>query len=400
MKDRKKVKPKRPIFHMGRLTVRAIRGPDEQGRYYWRTFRYENKQEIKRTIPGWHLQKDAEDLAADMRAGADAPCREDIRIVTDLLEFWLGAQLERADTDLAAGSKRIWKLACRHLNDTIGEVMLTALDVTTVDRHQNTRRANGAAVTTVRNELNVLNMAWKWGQQLGACPFRALPRTKPLKDQPVYCDYVPTALEFAKVLHQLEVLLAPTPRRPMRAWPVMFLRLQFAMGPRPGEVASLTWSDVTVNARANTALVVLGVHEGARKTGRREFPLDGEVVTHLREWKLRCTGERLFPVSRQTALDSIGSRHLHEACARAGVQRFTLKGLRALLANYFARNQDKVDVGTGASLLGHSPTTMWKYYRKVSDEDKRRVSKVLRLGQVATVGQLLELLPGGDDEPE
>lgn len=396
MRDRSK--PALPKFHMGRLTVRAIRGPDEHGRYYWRTYRYEGGKEIKKAIPGWHLQQHAEDLAAEMRGGADAPNRDDIRTVGDLLEYWIGEQ--EAREKLAAGSKRVWKLACRHLKETIGDVALTALDVTTIDKHQNLRfRTDRAAVTVVRNELSVLSMAWVWGQQLGACPIRKLPRAKPLKDKPVYCDRVPTALEFAKVLHELERELKPSPARPFRDWPVMFLRLEFATGARPGEIGALEWGDVQINARSNSAVITLGRHEGAQKTGAREFPLEGDIVSQLRAWKLRSTGERVFPVSRRTCLSVVGERKLRAACERVRVPRFTLKGLRTLMANYFARNQKDVDVGTAAALMGHSPATMWKFYREVSAEDKRRVSKVLRLGAVPTVGQLLILNgDGGDDE--
>lgn len=383
MKDQKK--PVRPVFHMGRVTVRAIRGPDEHGRFYWRTFRYEGGKEHKRAL-GWLSRADAEDAAEEVRKRTTTSVRDDVRNITDLMECWMGAQEDR--TDLKPKTLNALRYSCGHVKDTIGEVPVGGLDLTTVERYRNIRQREGAAASTIRHELGALRMAWGWGQELGACPARKVPRV-PVKGGAVYCDYTPTAVEVAKVLAKLEERLQPTRGRPLRDWPLVYLLLEYAMGARAGEIAALEWADIELEEK--DGIVHLGRHEGNSKTGPRDFPIEGTVVTRLRAWRLRARGDRVFPVAIESAIDRLDRAHLPAACAAAGVPRFTLKGFRKLLVDTFARSKGKVDPATAASLMGHSPTTMWEYYRKVNDADRRSAVKAMRLGAVPQIGRVISM---------
>ena len=122
------------------------------------------------------------------------------------------------------------------------------------------------------------------------------------------------------------------------------------------------------------------------KTGPRTFPIiDVELMERIKD-RLDGSDEHLLvfrPKHRKQALRS----RLTRACVKTGVEHFTPHGLRRLVVDTMARSG--VDVGTAACLTGHSPTVMLKFYRQVSNEDKRAGVMKAQLGNLPS-GEILE----------
>ena len=110
--------------------------------------------------------------------------------------------------------------------------------------------------------------------------------------------------------------------------------------------------------------------------------------------RLDGSDEYLLEFSVKGRTTEIHSR-LKRACKAAGIAPFTPHGLRRLVVDTMARNG--VDAGTAASLTGHSPVVMLRFYRQVTDEDRARAVEVSGLGDLPA-GELIEG-NWNDDEP-
>ncbi len=73
-------------------------------------------------------------------------------------------------------------------------------------------------------------------------------------------------------------------------------------------------------------------------------------------------------------------RRKRPCCKEANVSRFSPQGLRRMVVNRLMRA--KVDPGTAAQrpLTGHSVQVMLRYYRTVTDEDRRAAVEAAKLG--------------------
>lgn len=96
---------------------------------------------------------------------------------------------------------------------------------------------------------------------------------------------------------------------------------------------------------------------------------------------------RILDLPRKSASQVVRDR-LRRACKAASVPVFTPHGLRRLVVDRMARGG--VDVATAASLTGHSVEVMLRYYRQVSDEDRRRAVLAAGLGQFPSGGEVIE----------
>jgi integrase len=86
------------------------------------------------------------------------------------------------------------------------------------------------------------------------------------------------------------------------------------------------------------------------------------------------------------------SKYLGRACERAGVRAFSPHALRRAAVDTFA--SEGVDIGTAASILGHSPKVVSEHYRVASTKDRRKAVALARLGCVPE-GKVLEFERGG-----
>jgi integrase len=160
--------------------------------------------------------------------------------------------------------------------------------------------------------------------------------------------------EYARILD------AATP--PFR----IFLRVLYASGARPGEVAAIT----AENLDADAGLVRLADHKTAYKGFRRVIYLTPEAVALLLSERERCRSGPLLRNNRGEAWteNAIGIA-MRRTRARAGIPHAIAYGLRHSFATDALANG--VPDAQVAELLGHSGTAMLhKHYAHLGAKAK------------------------------
>ena len=131
-------------------------------------------------------------------------------------------------------------------------------------------------------------------------------------------------------------------------------------GLRQGELLGLQWSDVDWQARqvyVRRSWSGGRMYEPKTKTSRRRVPIPDELLTPLREWRLRCPKGALdlvFPNGdgKPQNPSNLLRRGFFPALRRAGLRRIRFHDLRHTYASLLiARNVNPKIVST---LLGHS----------------------------------------------
>ena len=191
--------------------------------------------------------------------------------------------------------------AARHLVAWLRDVLPARTDRLTVERYRDDRLREGASARLVVQEFKVLRMAWKWGQECGLVPDRALPRAKVQVDRTHFVanHRTPTEDEVARVLEHLQGDYR------------LAVELMATTGARVGEVCSLRGRDFDP---ATGDLTLRG------KTGARAYPLPQHVAEKLRG---RARGDvPLLQLAKRAPTECVRS-HLTRACRAASVERFT-----------------------------------------------------------------------------
>jgi len=356
------------------VNVRAIRGPkpDDRQVWYWQAQR--SVDGTRETLwSGWATRAEATRIVIDLVAlsatkpppvapALELPQVTQLATVCDLLETWVGnLQARFGAGDITKYGLRNAKSDGRHLKEHLGDLLVPRLRKADLEAYRNARLHEGAASSTVHRELKALRAAWKWARSDGYVPDRDLPKVR-VKVTPVRDKYNPTPEEVWRVVDQLS------------GWAKFVGGLQAATGARVGEIARLTWDDIH---ESSSYLVLRG------KTGKRLFPITDKVAEVL-AWGDR-DAHYAHGTTESMVLGHFSSRELVNACAAAGVQRFSSHGFRRAAVDRLQRAG--IDIKTAADLLGHSPETMLKYYREVSSEDRRSAATVLsRLGSPREAG--------------
>ncbi len=364
--------PKRPRSRgIAGLRLNVVRGPhrDDARRWYWRVI--DNRGGRRETLwSGWAYEREAEAQLAQLAAtGGQRPDEqtpdETVEAVRDLLEVWV-AHLEDERPDLAPRSLRTYRDSARRIIALLGDVLLDRLDVAATESWAAEARRRWSP-STVSQDSTTLAAAWAWGRRRGICPVRDLPAVRVAI--PRKLKRTPTEGELAAALARVRL-----------PWARLLLRLQWATGARIGELAALRWDHVDWH---RGEIIVDG------KTGPRYVPVAGEVLEELRRWREECGAdrERVMPVTEGTARTNVQPA-LDEACAAAGVTRWTTHAIRRAVVDRLARSG--VEIATAADILGHSPAQMWASYRQVSAEDRRAAVARARLG-VLPAGQVIDL---------
>lgn len=370
---------------MGFLRARAVRprgvrGPQD-GRWYWRA------QLRRRDVwTGWANPQElvtalAKLLVEGVPEEKEDSALDDIKSVQDLVDCWFDtAVAERAD--LSPRTVECYREGCQRIRSGLGDHQVERLGRAALDQWVTGRQRQNNATTTISADLGTLQQAWRWGRQVGACPDRDLAAPR-LKASPK-ARYTPKLSDVAAVVRVLEA--GPSP------WVAVLLRLAAATGARVGELASLTWDRVDLEA---------GLIELQGKTGARIVPLRSDLISLLSS--LDQSTSTVLGVSTLTARHPGG--YLAPACEAAGVRYFTMHGLRRLAVDRLARAG--IDIGTAAAILGHTPEIMLAKYRQVGlDERRRAVAALDRLprGEVVSLPQAVGGFGGhrprsqGDDD--
>lgn len=346
---------------VGGVRMRAVRGPDEEGRWYWRAEVYAAGS--SRTVwTGWATKPVAERTVAELvaRDRLDQPSRApEIGTVHELLGYFRASQEGRADLSPRTVSAR--RACIRHLDAGIGDVRLEALDRSTLERYRDRRLRStstglGAAPRTVRLELEVLGQAWQWGREQEIVPARDFPSVS-IRITDRREKYTPSRGDVAAVVAELD------------GWTRLAVHLLYATGCRPGELAQARWKDVDFERGL--------LHFPAGKTGPRSVPLLPVVLEALSAHGLGAPERRILGRSEGTIKRAVAYA-IDAACASTGIRRFTPYGMRRLMVDTLAGAG--VDVGTAAQITGHTPEVMLRAYRQVSPDDRTRAARLARLG--------------------
>lgn len=350
-------------FTAGRFHVRAERGPDDEGRFYWRYVEYRNGAAHNATL-GWFTRDVAEEQMA-----AKVVAREDIvtkrpamgalpSTIGALMECWVFAEEKRGD--IKDQTKKVTWHYARKVTDVLAPIRLVDVSFAVLEHYRDTRVATGAATNCVRAEIGILRRAWEWGRERQYCPDVGLRRPL-LKVRSKRPKLTPT-------LEQAELILAQLDQG---RWPFLAVLLLTQTGMRMGEIAELRWSDLDARNRVLTTPV-------SSKTGARQVPISDETTSLL---LLRRGGARperhILGVAANTARTSLSQRYLPLACEAAGVPTFIPHAFRRLAVSELYDSGS--DPAINSALLGHSAQTAARYYRNVSLAKKQRAAAVAGL---------------------
>lgn len=394
---RSKADASRKPIAAGSYRAYAVRGPDPDDRSYWVAKWWADGPEgrFRDTMAlGWLHRHEAEREVVAL-AAADSPevyaAVGEVQTVRDLIETWLA--FVRRDPSRKPRTKGTILTVARRLVRHMGEHRLDRVTPDALRAHVARRVAQGAAKPTITLEIVYLGSAWTWGFYRGFVATEKLAKPKIPDTAAAYRDTTPDPVHVAAVQAALDARDGPDEAE----W-AMAHRLLWATGLRCHELEALTWSMVCFDARE--VAIPMGT-----KTGTRSVPLADTHVVALKAWRLRCGHDgdddpvvclstrlsrglsyRLVGVHRASG----GRKPTMGVCQAVGVPEYTPQGLRRLAVDalYEAAQDAKVDVGTVAAIMGHSPSTALRHYRTPSMKAKRAAVVAAGLGMVPVSGDV------------
>jgi len=336
--------PKRPSpIRLRGLSYSVVRGPNANGDWYWRA----RDAEDRTVWTGWSSR-----AALLQSAPGELPEPAPFQTVNHLMTQWMASR-ER-DPQLKPQTLVCYATRAKSVQTAIGEESLTDLGPALMERLRDRLIAMGLTQRGVNARQRLLRSAARWAAEEERLTHRPLPVIRPRTADHVNCDYTPTEAEALTALREMsgETALAAT--------------VLAITGARVSEVVYLKRRDVDLQC---------GWLHLQGKTGARRFPLIGELRALLGSRGLGAvdavgsgdTDAPLFRWQMGVPEDAVRDQ-LALACRRAGVPRFTPHGLRRMVVNRILRAG--ADITAAAELMGHSPSVMLSYYRRVSSEDR------------------------------
>jgi len=371
-------RPKR----LGGYTLNVKRGPDPDGRWYYRLMWWETgrggERKRKTRSLGWLTVQEADEaLVAAVQAVVDEDEQEPTRdTVADLMGAWL-AKVDAGP--LRPATKSHYRQCVTRLKAELGEILVNRLGYEDLERYVNGKIVSkGESPRTVIQDLRICRAAWNWARKADYVPDRRmeLPSVKVTAGDYRVNHRTPTDAEVAATVDAMTSI-----------WKRDAVRLTWATGSRIGAVLGLTWEQVDIDTSTFSLRT---------KTGIMALPLGGPAVAVLKE-RHEAQGKpdegKVFPKvgDVDTGISNVRSSVLR-GCKAAGVKPWTPNALRRLAVDTMARAG--IDVATAASITGHSPEVMLRHYRTVSEADQRRALAQAGLGEVkAEKGKVYEF-PG------
>ena len=333
---------------IGDLHLSVVRGPNEDGFWYWRA----RDAERKVAWTGWSSRADAIRTLRELTGMAEPPPA--LVTVEDLLNVWVAAREQ--DPTLSPRTKQNYHRLSLRPKQRIGALPLGKLDHAALEGYRNTRLGEGAAPRTVRHELLMVRLAWRWAIGRELLNAAALPPVRLKTRGYVQNHRTPAESEVADVLSHMngETLLAA--------------QILAVTGARISEVLWLRHSDVDLSR---------GLLQLTGKGATRAIPLTPGLRRLLIARGQSDSAGRLIRTNTNALRGA-----LREACSRASVQEFTPHGIRRMAVNRL--NRAGVDPKVAATITGHSVEVMLSVYRSVSAEDKAKGVRQAGLGQRLT----------------
>lgn len=255
-----------------------------------------------------------------------------------------------------------WQMKCmRTPLELLGATPITQITTKDIEAVVEKLRQRPIKAVTVRDYIKVLKSVLRWCHTNGFCDAVVFPKLPPAH----YEKFIPPTPE------ELHAILAHASPHIIR---VIILGAQLGVRVGRSELLSLTWEDVDLERR------VLRVH-GAKKNLEapwREVPIRESLLPVFQAWRDQ---------DRQEGVDylvSYNGRPLDRIC-RAWTNTLCRAGITRRIRPYDLRHAfgtemvaAGVDVGTVASLMGHSnPTMLLTHYQYVMDKQKRAAVEAL-----------------------
>jgi integrase len=352
----------------GSLGSWRIRLPDPvRGGRYTRT--------LSPDVPENEVRKIVAALETDLaREAAGIPTPKRIQEPPPAISFAEWAATWLSDT----ATRRSWQrntikaaqVALARAADQFGSRPINELSSSDLATYHSLLIAEGVGESSVRSYYTHLIQCLKDAADVGL-----------IKDIPRY-KLPPTSRHAAKRPPQLilqehyELLIKDAPP----AF-IAFLVVLWWTGARVTEVLEIREGDLI------DGWLTLGIHNDAKKTGKRVIPVAPEAIEALQSCPRRTSQDpkghrfvpgRIFPVER-TRMQAI----LLKRCAALGLPRYRFKDFRTTWATRARRAG--MGLEEAAVYLGHTPTMLLEVYRQVEMEDLegaiRRLQAVEGLGK-------------------
>lgn len=351
--------PKRPSpLRLRGLSYSVVRGPNADGDWYWRA----RDAEDRTVWTGWSSR-----AALLQSAPGEIPEPPSLRTVADLVAQWMEAR--GRDPQLKPQTLVRYGTRAKSVVKAVGDEPLTDLGPALMERLRDRVIAAGLSQRGVNACQRLLRAAARWAAAEERLTHKPLPVVRLRSSERVNSDYTPTEAEALAVLREMsgETGLAAT--------------VLAITGARVSEVVDLKRGDLDLSG---------GWLRLSGKTGPRRFPLIAELRALLGD-RASSTGKQPEPTNPDAPMfrwpmrrpDNAVLEQLTHACRRAGVPRFTPHGLRRMVVNRILRAG--ADITAAAELMGHSPSVMLSYYRRVSSEDRAAGVAQAGLGQPLVV---------------
>ncbi len=345
--------------------MNRTRQRDGLHQHYWRARRKGDRAVV---WCGWGTRDQVQQTLIHLHAAGQLQPRRQARspsvdTVRDVVEAWFDAQQDRAD--LTPNTVDHYHKNARHLVAWLATIPTTAVTRATLEQYRDDRLREGASPRLVNQEQLTIRMAWRWAFDSGLVPARDLPAVQVKVEGYVINHRTPEPEEIPPLLDHLT--------NPYR----LVVQLLAITGARVSEVCAVCRADLDPHRNLLTL-------DG--KTGPRQFPLPDDICAALAA-ELHDPDTPLVPRSPSVASQIIRDR-ITRACKAAGIPRFTPHGLRRMVVNRMLRAG--VDVKTAASLTGHSVEVMLRFYREVTDDDRREAVALAGLGHFPSHGTVVQ----------
>lgn len=365
---------KRPKSPMRGLSI--VRGPDADGRWYWRYRAVDEGGALQTVWTGWATAGEAKAQAIAAAAGGQ---REEVvaspTTIRELLRLWLRSLPDRVNDDRTAqlpdqirsSTLEVYTGCARRLCPSSGPRLGGPTDlgdlVLSQVREEHLRRYrdhSGVAPKTARTDLVTLGVAWRWAHDRGlvdrACP-RVATSSRPTRAKPT-----PTAGDVMEVLSRMD------------GWARMGLLLLASTGARRGELAELTPDRVRWEPRP----ALLLWEKGAQG---RWVPLPPAAAAELRSWLDDREQGRRVDLDPRTVLGvapgTIRRRLRDHLKAAGGEQAFSPHAVRRMVSTTLM--SAGTDPATYQAVMGHSFAMGLAAYAQAGEEAKALAVEALAL---------------------
>ncbi len=351
-------------FSVGEIRVRAVRPPTATDpRWYWRAMHGAKETVWSGRATRSEVETEVIACALRLMTGKETvsvPGAAEASTVAEAMAFYLGDCKERVDAgQLATATLDNYLAQRRRIRAGLGRTRVDRLTGRQIEVWTRKRLTAGEACLTVRSDLILLKAGLHWCASVGLCEEVriAWPRVEAKRKRP---KPTPTREEIARVWEALG------------AWPNeqdAFLFLA-STGARQGELNALSWPDVDL--RASTVAL-------NGKTGARIVPVAGDCLSMLRRRRLASTGDGAVFGSRARGV-TLCQRKLPQACAAAGVARWTPHAIRRFVSSELIERG--TDARTYEAIMGHTLQVGLRDYAESRAETRRGAIEAAGLGSV------------------